>query len=106
MWRLATVRIDCRTDDVGVGFGHDVGPTVTGTTGTIENSSDEVLAHREFEHVTHELDTCVEIYTSSSFKHLYNDEVVTRIENLAILHGAIGQSHLYDFSESNRFCLV
>ena len=85
MGRLSAVRVDGRTDDVSLLFGDDFRATVSGASCTVENASDEVGAHGELEHITHEGNTGVSVDLGRAFEHLNDDEVIGSVENLTVL---------------------
>ena len=104
--RLSAVRVDGRTDDVGLFVSNDFRSTITGATCTIENATNKVGAHREFEHVTHEGDTRVSVDFGRAFKHLNNHEIVRGVKHLSILDFTVGETEGYDFTKRYGFGLV
>ena len=106
MRRLSAVGVDGRTDDVGLLLSHDFRTAVSGATCAVKNASNEVGAHGEFEHITHEGDTGVSVDFGRAFKHLNDDEVVGGVEHLTVLDLAVGETKRNDFTKRNRLGFV
>ena len=106
MRRLSAVRVDGRTDDVCFFISDDFRATITRASSTVENASDQVGAHGEFEHVAHERDTGFSVDFRRAFKHLDNHKVVRGVKDLAVLDVAVGQAEGNDFTKRNGFGFV
>ncbi len=92
IWTLSAVRVNRSTDDVFLLVSDNFWTAVTWSSCTIENASNEVGAHREFENVTHEGDTGFSVDFGGPFEHLNDDEVIGGVEHLSVLDGTIGES--------------
>nr|ABZ09609.1 hypothetical protein ALOHA_HF4000APKG8D23ctg1g28 [uncultured marine microorganism HF4000_APKG8D23] len=102
----STVRVDGRTYDVSISLRNDVGASVARLAVAGENPPDEVLAHRQAEHVAEESHPSLAIDAARALEHLHDDHVIAGVEHLAVLGAAIGQPQADDLPECHGLGLV